>query len=74
MSATTQLVMRLRAAGMSQTEISKRTGIPQPRISRWAGGAVPAGADDALRLRALVDELDKATAAPATEATTPQEA
>lgn len=56
MSDTTGLINRLRAYGMTQTEISRRTGIPQPRLSRWQRGAVPESADDALRLAALVTE------------------
>lgn len=57
MSQTTDILLRLRAAGLSQTEISKRTGIPQPRLSRWENGASPAGADDALKLAALAAEV-----------------
>lgn len=47
------------AEGLKQTEISQKTGIPQPRISRWAAGEVAAGADDALKLQALVNEYDR---------------
>lgn len=54
MSETTDLIKRLRERGMSQTEISRRTGIPQPRLSRWEAGEVPDSADDALKLAALV--------------------
>jgi transcriptional regulator with XRE-family HTH domain len=57
MSQTTALIKRLREAGLSQIDISRRTGIPQPRLSRWESGEVPAGADDALKLAALVDAL-----------------
>jgi transcriptional regulator with XRE-family HTH domain len=57
MSATTDLIKRLRAVGLSQTEIARRSGIPQPRLSRWEAGEVPAGADDALKLAALVEAL-----------------
>lgn len=57
MSQTTALIKRLREAGLSQIDISRRTGIPQPRLSRWESGEVPAGADDALKLAALVDDL-----------------
>jgi len=57
MSETTDLIKRLRAAKLSQTEISRRTGIPQPRLSRWESGEVPDAADDALKLAALVAEL-----------------
>lgn len=47
------LLRRLRDRGLTQTEIARRTGIPQPRISRWEGGRAPAGADDALKLLKL---------------------
>lgn len=58
MSGTTDLVRRIRARGLTQTEIERRTGIPQPRLSRWeAGKEVPVGADDALRLAHLEAEL-----------------
>lgn len=57
MSKTTELIRSLIAKGLSQIEISRRTGIPQPRLSRWQGGETPAGADDALKLAALDREL-----------------
>lgn len=57
MSETTDLIKRLRASGLSQSEISRRTGIPQPRLSRWESGVAPVGADDALKLDALVREV-----------------
>jgi transcriptional regulator with XRE-family HTH domain len=56
MSAIQDILRDLRDRGFTQVEISRRTGIPQPRLSRWESGAVPAGADDALRLRALQEE------------------
>ncbi len=54
---TTAIIKRLRASGLSQSEISRRTGVPQPRLSRWEAGETPAGADDALKLRALLDGI-----------------
>lgn len=51
------LLARLKAAGLSQMEIARRTGIPQPRLSRWFAGETPAGADDSLKLKALADAL-----------------
>lgn len=56
-SPTQALIKRLRAMGLSQSEIFRRTGIPQPRLSRWENGEVAAGADDALRLQDLEAEL-----------------
>jgi DNA-binding transcriptional regulator YiaG len=59
---TQALIKRLRTQwGMSQSEISRLTNIPQPRLSRWEAGEVSAGADDALRLQALVNEKEAAS-------------
>ena len=52
---TVELINRLRTAGFSQSEIARRTGIPQPRISRWSAGHAPDSADDALKLLKLAD-------------------
>ena len=57
MSTTIDLIKQLRSVGLSQSEISRRTGIPQPRLSKWENGSIPIGADDALKLKALVDGL-----------------
>ena len=54
---TTDLIRALRTVyGLTQTEIARRTGIPQPRLSRWEAQA-PATADDVLKLQRLHDEL-----------------
>lgn len=58
MSQTTALIKRLRELKLSQSEIARRTGIPQPRISRWENGETPKAADAVLKLAALVAELD----------------
>jgi transcriptional regulator with XRE-family HTH domain len=65
MDTVTDIIKRLRGAGLSQSEISRRTGIPQPRLSRWEGGAPPAGANDALRLKQLAREVDPVLDGPA---------
>lgn len=57
MSQTTELIQRLIARGLSQIEIARRTGIPQPRLSRWQKGETPDAADDALTLQQLEAEL-----------------
>lgn len=54
MSKTIDIIRRLRALPLTQAEISRRTGIPQPRICRWEAGNIPVGADDALRLADLL--------------------
>jgi DNA-binding XRE family transcriptional regulator len=51
---------------LSQSEIARRTGIAQHKISRWESGGIPAGASDALKLIELAKEV--AAAAPAQEA------
>jgi transcriptional regulator with XRE-family HTH domain len=51
---TTEIIKQLRAQKLTQTEIARRTGIPQPRISRWESGDVPHAVDDALRLATLL--------------------
>jgi len=55
MSEIQETIKRLRAHpfSLSQSQIARQTGIPQPRISRWEGGDVATGADDALKLVAL---------------------
>lgn len=45
---------------LSQTEISRRTGIPQPTLSRWETGGVPDASDDTMRLVQLAAELEAA--------------
>ena len=47
---------------LSQSEIARRTGIAQHKISRWESGGIPAGASDALKLIELAAELDAPTA------------
>ena len=51
---------------LSQSEIARRTGIAQSKISRWEAGDIPAGASDALKLIALAKEVE--AAAPSQEA------
>ena len=62
MSKVTEIILRLQMS-MSQSEISRKTGIAQTKISRWASGASAAGADDALKLLALDQELSMASQA-----------
>lgn len=53
MSKTSDLIKRLRSYGLTQSEIARRTGIPQPRISRWENAEEPTSTDDVLLLVAL---------------------
>ena len=57
MRTTTEILRSLLGAGLSQSEIARRTGIPQPRLSRWAAGDTPVSADDALRLVDLQESM-----------------
>lgn len=66
MATTKNNILALRSAGYSQTKIAELTGIPQPRISRWESGDVPASADDALKIAALVRGLEAPAAPDAT--------
>lgn len=59
---TSAILQRLRARGLTQLEIARRSGIPQPRLSKWENGAVPVGADDALKLAALDRAMSEALA------------
>lgn len=66
MSQTAALIKRIREDHkLSQSEIARRTGIPQPRISRWENSAEPLIADDALKLADLERQLVVAAGAPA---------
>jgi transcriptional regulator with XRE-family HTH domain len=67
MTTTIELIKGLRDMGMTQTAIAKKTGISQPKLSRWEAGEVPDSADDALRLRTL-HEREKAARKPRAKA------
>jgi transcriptional regulator with XRE-family HTH domain len=58
MSTVQEIILRLRAAGYSQTRIANEIGAPQPRISRWERGEAPDSADDALKLANLLAEVE----------------
>lgn len=70
MNEISAVIKRLGELGMSQKDIERHTGIPQPRLSRWNGGSSTV-ANDALKLRALLDlkeaEIAAARVLPATE-------
>ena len=59
MQSITDILCSLRRH-WSQSEIARRTGISQSKLSRWESGEIAAGADDALKL------LDLAQKAPRT--------
>ena len=50
-------VIRSLRRTLSQSEIARRTGIAQHKISRWESGDIPAGASDALKLIELAAEI-----------------
>jgi len=54
---TKDILMALRSAGLTQTQIARLTGIPQPRLSRWESGDIPNAADDSLALADLHRQL-----------------
>ena len=64
MSQTAELIKRIRALGLSQSEIARRTGIPQPRVSRWENSSDPLVLDDVLKLAELERQLVARSAEP----------
>lgn len=56
MAQIPEVIRQLRAT-LSQSEISRRTGIAQSKISRWEAGKVAAGAEEALKLVTLAEQL-----------------
>lgn len=62
MDSIAAIIKRLRAAGLTQLEIQRRTGIPQPRLSRWEAGRAPDAADDVLKLAQLDTEVARSAA------------
>lgn len=54
METATDLIKKLRAAGLKQTEIARRTSIPQFRLSRWEAKGAPPAANDVLKLAHLL--------------------
>lgn len=67
MNTATDIIKSLRSKGLSQSEIARQAGIPQSRISRWESGKAPVGANDALRLVALLRDFDQRNHGPAHE-------
>jgi transcriptional regulator with XRE-family HTH domain len=64
LSPAQALLKRLRTQHrLTQTEISRRTGIPQPTLSRWENDGVAEAADDALKLQELERQLTAPAAA-----------
>ncbi|AZV93568.1 hypothetical protein CBF45_07425 [Bordetella sp. J329] len=59
MNTASEIIKTLRSSGMSQSEIARKSGIPQSRISRWEAGMVPTGADDALRLAQILKTVSR---------------
>ncbi|MBK6906532.1 MAG: hypothetical protein IPH08_05440 [Rhodocyclaceae bacterium] len=44
-------------SGIKQIQIEAETGIPQPRISRWANGDVCAAVNDALVIQQIYEKV-----------------
>ncbi|RYF02354.1 MAG: XRE family transcriptional regulator [Comamonadaceae bacterium] len=68
MVKTTEIILFLRQQGLSQTEIAKRSGVPQCRISRWERGDVARAADDALKLAELARGMGAPSSLPSSRA------
>lgn len=48
---------------MTQTEIARKTGISQSRLSRWESGRIPDSVEDARKLAELAESLRTKAAA-----------
>jgi transcriptional regulator with XRE-family HTH domain len=59
MSKVTDIIKALTTGptALSQSEIARRTGISQSRISRWGAGEVPSSLDDAATLHELAIQV-----------------
>lgn len=57
MHTVRDIIKKLRAAGLSQDEIARRSRISQPTLSKWESRGAAKGADAALRLVALEQEI-----------------
>lgn len=57
MSQTTNMVKRLRQAGMSQAAIARKVGISQPTVAKWESGKAPRAAEAAVKLQQLDREI-----------------
>jgi transcriptional regulator with XRE-family HTH domain len=71
---TKSIIAEIRAHGLSQLEIERRTGIRQPTISRWENSGAPDSADGVLKLLALRNELTAAAKLGAGETATERQA
>lgn len=58
MNPTVLTLAKLREHGLSQSEISRRTGISQSKLSRWERGDVPLALLDAIKLDELLKSSD----------------
>ncbi|WP_018991286.1 helix-turn-helix domain-containing protein [Aromatoleum toluclasticum] len=59
MTTVQDTILKLRQRGLSQSEIGRAVGIPQPRISRWESGDVPDPVEDGLRLVEFLNRLER---------------
>lgn len=53
------LIEKIQATGMRQSQISRETGIPQPRLCRWAAGKAPSAASDGIKLLKLSTKIER---------------
>jgi predicted XRE-type DNA-binding protein len=57
-----KLIEQIQASGMRQAQISRDTGIPQARLSRWAAGKAPDAAADGIKLAKLAAKIARRNA------------
>ena len=53
------IIERIQSTGMRQAQISRETGIPQPRLCRWASGKAPDSAVDGIKLAKLAAKIER---------------
>lgn len=53
------LIEKIQSSGMRQSQISRETGIPQPRLCRWASGKAPDAASDGIKLAKLAAKIER---------------
>lgn len=53
----TSMLKTILDSGVTQTSISADTGIPQPRISRWASGDVPDSVNDVMVIQQIYEKV-----------------
>lgn len=51
------MILELKAYGLTQTDIARMIGSSQALVSRWEAGDVPSSAEAALRLKDILGDF-----------------